>query len=150
MLSFILRRALIAIPTIILISLFVFGMQKMLPGDPVLAMAGEDRDPATMEFLREKYHLNDPVPVQYLNWVRGVLTGDLGISLRTNQPVLELIGQKLPVTIQLATMAMAFALIIGIPTGILSVNERSKLTRFQRLILTRRSEGKAPRRAALI
>lgn len=120
MLSFILRRLLVAIPTIILISIFVFALQKLLPGDPVLAMAGEERDPETLAFLREKYGLNDPIPVQYFRWVGNALTGDLGISLRSNQPVLELIGQKLPVTIQLATMAMIFAIAIGIPAGILS------------------------------
>jgi len=120
MLSFILRRVVIAIPTIILISIFVFTLQKLLPGDPVLAMAGEERDPQVLEFLREKYRLNDPIPVQYLTWIGNALTGDLGISLRTNQPVLELIAQKLPVTIQLATMAMVFAMLIGIPAGIFS------------------------------
>ena len=114
MLSFILRRLVIAIPTIILISVFVFTLQKLLPGDPVLAMAGEERDPQVLEFLREKYRLNDPIPVQYFTWIGNALTGDLGISLRTNQPVLELIGEKLPVTIQLATMAMIFALLIGV------------------------------------
>lgn len=128
MLSFILRRLLIAIPTILLISVFVFTLQKLLPGDPILAMAGEERDPATIEFLREKYRLNDPIPVQYITWVGNALTGDLGISLRTNQPVLELIGQKLPVTIQLATMAMIFALVIGIPAGILSAIRKGTLT----------------------
>ncbi|CUH40226.1 Dipeptide transport system permease protein DppB [Jannaschia seosinensis] len=128
MLSFILRRLLIAIPTIILISVFVFALQKLLPGDPVLAMAGEERDPATIEYLREKYRLNDPIPVQYLTWVGNALTGDLGISLRTNQPVLELIGEKLPVTIQLATMAMIFALAIGIPAGILSAVRKGTVT----------------------
>ncbi|MBI1170016.1 ABC transporter permease subunit [bacterium] len=120
MLGFLVRRCLIAIPTILLISVFVFGLQKLLPGDPVLAMAGEDRDPATLSLLREKYHLNDPVPVQYLTWVGNAATGDLGISLRTRQPVLQLIGEKLPVTIQLAVMALFIALIIGIPTGVLS------------------------------
>ena len=114
MLNFLLRRVAIALPTVILISIFVFGLQKLLPGDPVLAMAGEERDPEVIEFLREKYRLNDPVPVQYLAWVKGALTGDLGISLRTNQPVTELIGQKLPVTIQLAVMALIFAMVIGI------------------------------------
>jgi peptide/nickel transport system permease protein len=114
------KRLLVAIPTLLIISIFVFSLQKLLPGDPVLAMAGEERDPATIEFLREKYHLNDPVIVQYFSWVGGILVGDLGISLRTNQPVLELIGQKLPVTIQLAVMSMFLALLIGIPTGILA------------------------------
>lgn len=124
MLSFIGRRLLIAIPTILLVSIFVFGLQKLLPGDPILALAGEERDPEVIEALREKYHLNDPVIVQYAYWLGNAVQGDLGISLRTNQPVLKLIGQKLPVTIQLAAMAMTIALLIGIPMGILSAVKR--------------------------
>jgi len=120
MLSYILRRILIAIPTLILVSLFVFSLQKLLPGDPVLAMAGEDRNPEILAYLREKYRLNDPIPMQYLYWLWGVVQGDLGISLRTNQPVLELIGEKLPVTIQLAIMSMIIAFAVGVPMGILS------------------------------
>ncbi|MBI1217114.1 MAG: ABC transporter permease subunit [Rhodobacteraceae bacterium] len=120
MIEFLFRRIVIAIPTILLISIFVFGMQKILPGDPVLAMAGEERDPATLAFLREKYHLNDPVPQQYLYWIEGAVHGDLGISLRTREPVLTLIGQKLPVTIQLAAMALIVAFFIGVPAGVLS------------------------------
>ncbi|MDP9837977.1 peptide/nickel transport system permease protein [Neorhizobium huautlense] len=114
------KRLLVAIPTLLIISIFVFSLQKLLPGDPILAMAGEERDPAVLALLREKYHFNDPVIIQYFRWLGGMLTGDFGISLRTNQPVLELIGQKLPVTIQLAVMAMIFALLIGIPAGILA------------------------------
>ncbi|SHE34266.1 peptide/nickel transport system permease protein [Loktanella atrilutea] len=120
MLRFIGHRLLIAIPTILLISVFVFLLQKLLPGDPVLALAGEDRNPEMLEFLRAKYHLNDPIYVQYFNWVWNALQGDLGISLRTNQNVTTLIAQKLPVTIQLALMALFFAVVIGIPAGILS------------------------------
>lgn len=120
MLSFIARRLAIAIPTIFLVSVFVFFLQKLLPGDPALVLAGEERDPDTLAFIREKYHLNEPILVQYFYWVSGMLQGDFGISLRTNQPVLELIGEKLPVTIQLAVMAMFIAMIIGIPAGILS------------------------------
>ncbi|MEL7524624.1 MAG: ABC transporter permease [Pseudomonadota bacterium] len=120
MLSFIARRLAIAIPTIFLVSVFVFFLQKLLPGDPALILAGEERDPETLAFIREKYHLNEPILTQYLYWVSGMLRGDFGISLRTNQPVLELIGEKLPVTIQLAVMAMVIAMIIGIPAGILS------------------------------
>ena len=120
MLSFIARRLAIAIPTIFLVSVFVFFLQKLLPGDPALVLAGEERDPETLAFIREKYHLNEPILTQYFYWVSGMLRGDFGISLRTNQPVLELIGEKLPVTIQLAVMAMIIAMIIGIPAGILS------------------------------
>ncbi|POD34463.1 peptide ABC transporter [Pseudomonas syringae pv. syringae] len=120
MLMFILRRLLSSIPTLILVSLFVFTLQKLLPGDPVLAMAGEERDPAVMEYLRDKYQLDDPIPLQYLNWVGNVLTGDLGTSLRTEQPVTTLLASKLPVTIELAVLALLIALLIGIPTGIIS------------------------------
>ncbi len=124
MLGFIARRILIAIPTIVLISIFVFSLQKLLPGDPVLVMAGEERDPELIEALREKYRLNDPIPVQYVVWAGNALRGDLGISLRTNQPVLELIGEKLPVTIQLAVMALIIAMAIGIPAGVISAYKK--------------------------
>lgn len=119
------KRLLVAIPTLLIISIFVFSLQKLLPGDPILAMAGEERDPAVLEMLREKYRLNDPVPVQYITWLGGVLQGDLGISLRTNQPVTELIAEKLPVTIQLAVMAMFFAFVIGVPMGILAAVKKN-------------------------
>jgi peptide/nickel transport system permease protein len=125
MYSYIGKRVLVAIPTLLIISIFVFSLQKLLPGDPVLALAGEDRDPQTIEYLREKYHLNDPVPVQYLRWVGDALQGDLGISLKTNQPVLTLIGDKLPVTIQLAVMSIVFAFVIGIPMGILAAVKKN-------------------------
>ncbi len=114
------KRLLVAIPTLLIISIFVFSLQKLLPGDPILAMAGEERDPAVIELLRERYRMNDPLVFQYFYWLGSVLQGDFGISLRTNQPVLELISQKLPVTIQLALMSMFFALIIGVPIGILA------------------------------
>jgi len=120
MLRLILRRVLVAIPTLILVSMMVFMLQKILPGDPVLAMAGEERDPAVMNYLREKYHLNDPLPVQYAAWVGQILHGDLGKSLRTDVPVKKLIADKLPVTTQLSVMAMIFALILGIPSGIIA------------------------------
>lgn len=128
MLSFIARRFLIAIPTLVLVSVFVFFLQKLLPGDPALVLAGEERDPETLAFIREKYHLNEPIHVQYLLWVAGMVQGDFGISLRTNQPVLDLIGAKLPVTIQLAVMAMVFAMLIGIPAGILSAVKKGTVT----------------------
>ena len=124
MLTFLARRILIAIPTIILISIFVFGLQNLLPGDPILVMAGEERDPEVIEALREKYRLNDPIPIQYLAWAGNALQGDLGISLRTQQPVLELIGEKLPVTIQLAVMALIIAMVIGIPAGVISAYKK--------------------------
>ena len=120
MIKLILNRVLVEIPTLVLVSLMVFTLQKILPGDPVLALAGEERDPVVLSYLRQKYHLDDPLPVQYFAWLTQVVQGDLGKSLRTDLPVTTLIGQKLPVTIQLATMAMLLAMFIGIPMGILA------------------------------
>src|SRR5688572_29973760 len=126
MLRFIGWRLLLAIPTLVLISMFVFSLQKLLPGDPVLALAGEERDPQVLAYLREKYRLDDPIPVQYLAWVGGVLHGDLGMSLKTEQPVLHLILQKLPITIELAALSMLVAFMIGIPTRIIAAVRRGE------------------------
>jgi peptide/nickel transport system permease protein len=120
MFKLIVNRILVAIPTLLLVSVIVFTLQKILPGDPVLTLAGEERDPAVLQYLRDKYHLDDPLPVQYGAWVMQVMKGDLGKSLRTDVPVTTLIAQKLPVTLQLASMAMLFALLIGIPAGIIA------------------------------
>ena len=126
MLRIIANRAFVAIPTLILVSMMIFGLQKMLPGDPVMAMAGEDQNPQVIATLRLKYHLDEPVPVQYALWVRDILHGDLGASLRTDVPVTKLIAQKLPVTLQLAVMAMIFAIGIGLPLGVLSAANKGR------------------------
>ncbi len=118
--SLILRRLLVAIPTLFLVMVFVFILQRMLPGDPLLVMAGEERDPAVLESLRKLYGFDQPIVVQFLIWLREVATGNFGASLRTGAPVTELIAQTLPVTIQLAVASLIIALLIGIPTGVLS------------------------------
>ena len=120
MLIFIARRFLTAIPTLIIVTLMVFGIQRMLPGDPALIIAGEQRDPEVIAYIREQYRLDDPVPMQYLAWLGQVVRGDLGQSIRTNQPVTELILQKLPVTVELAFLSMLIALAIALPIGVLS------------------------------
>ncbi|AJC18113.1 MULTISPECIES: ABC transporter permease [Pandoraea] len=126
MLRLVVHRALVAIPTLIIVSMMIFGLQKMLPGDPVLAMAGEDQNPQVIAALREKYHLDKPLPTQYALWIGSVLRGDLGNSLRTGEPVTKLIAQKLPVTLQLAMFGLVIAIGIGIPLGILSAANRGK------------------------
>jgi peptide/nickel transport system permease protein len=126
MLRIIAHRLLVAIPTLILVSMMIFGLQKMLPGDPVLALAGEDQNPQVIATLRAKYHLDQPVPVQYALWVRDVAHGNLGASLRTDVPVTSLIAQKLPVTLQLAVMSMILAIGIGMPLGILSAANKGR------------------------
>jgi len=119
-LSFLPRRLLQLIPTLFLVSVLIFGLQQLLPGDPALVMAGEEKDPEVIEQIRKQYRLDQPLPMQYVYWIGGVLQGDLGESMRIRQPVSQLIAEKLPVTLQLATMAMTFALLIGIPAGVLS------------------------------
>ncbi|ALS58686.1 MULTISPECIES: ABC transporter permease [Pandoraea] len=126
MLRLVLHRALVAIPTLFIVSMLIFGLQKMLPGDPVLAMAGEDQNPQVIAALREKYHLDKPLPTQYALWMGDVLHGNLGNSLRTGEPVTTLIAQKLPVTLQLASLGLLIAIGIGIPLGILSAANRGK------------------------
>lgn len=118
--SLILRRLLVAIPTLFLVMVFVFVLQRMLPGDPLLVMAGEERDPVVLEELRKLYGFDKPMPVQFVIWLREIASGNFGSSLRTGTPVTVLIGQTLPVTIQLAIASLIIALLIGIPTGILS------------------------------
>ena len=120
MLDYLLKRLASIVPTLIFVSMLIFGLQQLLPGDPAMILAGEDQDPSVIAHLREKLHLDEPLPVRYLLWVKGVATGDLGESVRTQQPVLDLVVQKLPVTLQLGSMAFVIALVIGIPAGIVS------------------------------
>ncbi len=124
MLPYVGRRALTAIPTLFLVTVMVFGIQRSLPGDPALILAGEQQDPAVIAFIREKYRLDDPLPVQYVAWVAQLARGDLGRSLRTNERVLHLIAAKLPVTIELAVLSLLVGVAIALPLGILAAVRR--------------------------
>jgi len=120
MFEYLIRRVATILPTLLFVSMLIFGLQQLLPGDPAVILAGEERDPNVVAYLREKLHLDEPLPMRYVHWVGGVLQGDLGESVRSQQPVLELIVQKLPVTVELALLAMTIALVIGIPAGVVS------------------------------
>ena len=120
MTAYLARRIATILPTLVFVTMLIFGLQQLLPGDPAVVLAGEEQDPQVIAYLREKMHLDVPLPMRYLHWVGGVLQGDLGESIRNQQPVLELVLQKLPVTIELSVLAMLIALVIGIPTGIVS------------------------------
>jgi len=127
MLTFIARRLLQLLPTLFFVSIMIFSLQKLLPGDPAETMAGEERDPQVVAQIRAQYHLDRPLPVQYVYWVKGVLSGDLGESMRIKEKVLDLILEKLPVTLQLAGMAIVIALSIGITAGIISAVKRDSI-----------------------
>jgi peptide/nickel transport system permease protein len=120
MLRYLVKRLAAIVPTIFFVTIIIFGLQQLLPGDPAIILAGEDQDPAVIAYLQEKLHLDKPLPVRYAYWIGGVLKGDLGESLRIQKPVRELIQEKLPVTLELAAIAMLIALMIGIPAGIIS------------------------------
>ena len=120
MLAFLTRRLATILPTLLFVTILIFGLQQLLPGDAAKVLAGEDQDPTVVEYLRKKMHLDEPFPVRYAYWLGGVLRGDLGESLRMQKPVTALIAEKLPVTIELAALAIVIALAIGIPAGIVS------------------------------
>jgi peptide/nickel transport system permease protein len=124
MLTFLGKRILQLIPTLFLVSLMIFSLQKLLPGDAALTMAGEERDPAVIAQIRAQYHLDQPWPQQYAAWISGVLHGDLGESIRIKQSVRDLVLEKLPVTMQLAAMAIIIGLSIGLTAGVVSAVKR--------------------------
>jgi len=125
MFAFLIRRVATIVPTLIFVSMLIFGLQQLLPGDPAIVLAGEDRDPTVVAYLHQKLHLDEPLPMRYLYWIDGVLHGDLGESMRLQKPVLALILEKLPVTVELAGFAILIALAIGIPAGIISAVRRN-------------------------
>ncbi|HEV8616062.1 MAG TPA: ABC transporter permease [Methylomirabilota bacterium] len=117
---YIASRLAVLVPTLFVVSVLIFGLQQLLPGDPALALAGEEHDTAVVAAIRAKYHLDRPLIVQYAIWLGNVLRGDFGESLRSKIPVSELLASKLPVTVELAVCSMVIALVIGLPAGIVS------------------------------
>lgn len=116
-----LRRVGQIIPTLVILSILIFGLQQLMPGDPAMILAGEERgDPAVLASIRAELGLDRPIWQQYMLWIGKVMTGDFGFSWRIRVPVSELILTKLPVTFQLATMAFIIAILIGVPLGIVS------------------------------
>ena len=106
------------VATLFLLSVVVFSLQLLLPGDPATVLAGEDRSPETIASIRERFGLDQPLPVQYVRWLGNAVQGDLGTSMRFNQPVVALVLSKLPVTFQLATMALVIAILLGVTAGV--------------------------------
>lgn len=120
MFQFVLRRLLVAIPVLIGVTLITFILVNVVPGDPVLMMLEKRADQATIDRIRHQMGLDRPLPEQYLTFLVKACKGDLGESFRYKVPVTDLIRQRFPVTIKLATSAMFVALVIGLGVGILS------------------------------
>jgi peptide/nickel transport system permease protein len=124
-LDFLARRVAISIVTLFVISLIVFTGVRMIPGDPARVMGGTDADAAGLAEIREKYGLDDPIPIQYLRWIGLALRGDLGESIRTRESVVRTVGRKLPITLELAGLSLLVALAIAIPAGVFSAVRRN-------------------------
>jgi peptide/nickel transport system permease protein len=120
------QRLAVLVPTLFIVSILIFGLQQLLPGDPAMALAGEEHDPAAVAAIRAKYHLDRPLVVQYGIWIGNVLRGDFGQSLRNKIPVSELLVSKLPVTVELAVCSMLIALVLGVPLGIVSAVRKGR------------------------
>jgi peptide/nickel transport system permease protein len=121
---YIARRLAALVPTLLVVSVLIFSLQRLLPGDPALALAGEEHDARVVAAIRAKYHLDQPVAVQYVIWLGNLLHGDFGQSLRSRIPVSELLASKLPVTMELAGFSMLIALLLGIPAGVISATRK--------------------------
>jgi peptide/nickel transport system permease protein len=119
-LRFLIRRVMLTIPVLLGVATLVFSLIHLVPGDPVQAMLGESASPADIAELRGKLGLDRPLIVQYVAFLKGAATADLGRSLRTDQPVAAAIAERLPATFELAMAAMAMAMLFALPLGIIA------------------------------
>ncbi|HET8578201.1 MAG TPA: ABC transporter permease, partial [Methylomirabilota bacterium] len=117
---YLLKRLVVAIPSLLIASLIIFTLPRLLPGDAVQLMLEEKAYAKDLDELRHKLGLDRPIYVQYFAWIGQIIRGDLGESLWTRRTVAEELVARLPVTLLLGGMAAGFALVIGIPIGVLS------------------------------
>ena len=133
---YILQR-LVQIPILIfVISVIVFGLIRVTPGDPVRIMMGNDSNPELERAIREELRLDQPIHVQYGEWLLGFLRGDFGKSIRTREPVVRLVAERLPVTLSLAIVAMVLAIAMALPVGIVAASNRNSPIDYGLMFLT--------------
>ncbi|HVR88831.1 MAG TPA: ABC transporter permease [Candidatus Limnocylindria bacterium] len=125
MIGYVLRRLVLMIPVAFLVTIIVFALIRLTPGDPVLVYAGEEKDPVALDALRHEYGLDQPMPVQYVSWLTHAMRGDLGRSLRTRQPVTEAIVERIPATLTLGVTALALSITVALAVGTLSALKRN-------------------------
>lgn len=122
------RRFVLLIITLALVSVITFAVFNVLPGDPVRTMLGTEADETQIEHLTREFGLDRPLYEQYLTWIKGLFTGDLGESVRFSMPVSELLMERLPVTLSVASMALIFVILIALPLGIFAAQRKNKWT----------------------
>lgn len=118
--SFVLKRSLMALPTLFLVSLIVFTLIRLIPGDPAEIMLSDLDDPVLVAQMRADLGLDKPIPVQFFLWLQNLATGDFGISIRTHEPVLGALLDRLSVTATVVSIAVVFAALIAIPAGLIA------------------------------
>jgi peptide/nickel transport system permease protein len=126
--AFVARRILVTIPVLVLVTIMVFSLIHLIPGDVATVVLGEEATPQARVQLRHELGLDKALPIQYFTWVGGVLHGDLGRSLTDKIPVADTIRQRLPVTLELALLSFLVALLISVPTGILAATRRGRIS----------------------
>jgi len=126
MVAYLGRRFIGFLAALVLVSLLVFLAIRVVPGDPAQIILGTEADPSSLSALRERLGLNEPLYVQYTTWIKNLLTGRLGESIRYGKPIGELIASRLTVTGPLALLAIVIALLLGIPLGIFAATHRSR------------------------
>jgi peptide/nickel transport system permease protein len=120
-------RLALSVPMLLGMSVLVFLIIRLVPGDPVLAVLGLNATPALVAQLREDLNLNDPIYVQYLNWLGGVLHGDFGLDYRSDEPIGGMLLDRLPVTLELTALALLLAIVAAIPLGVIAAVRRGRL-----------------------
>src|SRR3569833_4289087 len=113
---------------LVIVSIVAFVLLRLAPDDPALIQAGPDAGPETVAAVRHELALDQPWPIQYLTWASHALRGDLGQSYSAKVPVSDLIGQRLPVTLQIAVLGLLLIVVVGVPLGVLSALRRDGLT----------------------
>lgn len=126
--AYIIRRILLLIITLALVSLITFFVFQVMPGDPIRIMLGTEADEAQIDMLEKELGLDQPLHTQYTNWVKGVFTGDLGQSIRFSKPVWGLITDRLPVTLSLAAITLTIVILVAIPLGIFVARRQNKFS----------------------
>jgi peptide/nickel transport system permease protein len=120
MIGYLVRRILQLLPVLLIASVLVWGMIYAVPGSPVAVIVGENASPEQVRAVTERLGLDQPVLVQYASWLKSALLGDLGASIHSREPVLKLVGQRLPASLQLAAAATVIALLLGVPLAVIS------------------------------
>jgi len=127
MTTYVLRRLLLMAPVAFLVTVGVFMLIRLTPGDPALILLGEDRSPQAIAAIHQQLGLDRPLYVQYVIWIGRIVHGDLGRSITTHQPVATAIGERLPATIELGMVALLWSLMVAIPLGTIAAVRRGSL-----------------------